>query len=1162
MPIREIYDKSTSLLKYFKDEIATRVEIHENATKLIRGLERVTGADAEKAFKVKSDIIEMMKVLEYEISSSQNLCSYFEVIVICIGRIIKLKEKFKFKSKRSGGAKRAGKNRSHKVPRKTNMTLIRRQIEFERRARSSPLLPRQPPRHQPPPGQVHVNAVGQMPFSFKRSGVKLGMYFTTLALLTLLQSAHASSPKPYTPGPGPGANGGDDDDDTIYAERRSGSPGITIVIPPATGTASAALTATTNALTSALSNAAGMASNAITAVAAEAQSGIIMDAFAIAVATAGFGLETVNDKTGTIPADSEKTFALAALGSSKSLANREDLLTKKNWLQERAITSVMDPANSKLLETLLSQRSNSTQISPVTVVTDAVRGLQLGLVLGDQSSNVFVFRPSGNRHTPVTETLLGPLKTSAGKLAGSQVELLKNVITTGDADVLKGLHDRLKVTYGARFNDARQLKNIETASDEVSMLHDNSGVGAIKFVSKNSVVLKGILSEQQINALTEFHSNISQQETAIATTRLDIANLDKEIAAYEASWFTAPFTKEDYELKRKHVAALKSELKELEKQQPSAQDLRSEFDTILKTTLTTNRDLLRSYLIDEQKQSSVNFNLLFMAICSSEMSPFGALVHSVGGSNTAIGSLLTNMFPTDSTVLVALTQNYSHISGNGELCTTRCKARAATAPFCQKHCLSEANQAVHDTIGRAYGLTPFIATIGEIAMTIKSYCSARRVVLTTSSEAAPSNKSFTPWKQLVESAVIEFPGNPGSAANVVDVERFTHLFTLDTILSRTMLASLAQNENANFNNLITYISSLISFPSQTPGCLIANEFLRTYGTNAKETSELTQKPGTWHWLFQSFSTVSANKVESNKLLTDLSTACLSFSADAERVEVFKKVVFDCAKSGTLSDCSSTLVGQLGTARGANALLDLTSKLSSNLQPQPEEVMWLWGHLAAIGGFVGSLGSLMGSLRMIILVAIIVVLMILKLKFGFIWTMISRAFALMRTVTTAPGRFAIKTGVAVKERFFRRNPPAAVPDAVPAADPSAVPAAVIPHPAAAAVSSIDYSVADDVNSPADEPPPVLRAAAHPPPPKLPHLPDVLHPAPAPAPAAVIPAAAPDLDFWDQANGPGGPVLPGPGGGSRKRGAKKMKTKTRPKLKQKQKTKRAIRKIKRS
>jgi hypothetical protein len=201
----------------------------------------------------------------------------------------------------------------------------------------------------------------------------------------------------------------------------------------------------------------------------------------------------------------------------------------------------------------------------------------------------------------------------------------------------------------------------------------------------------------------------------------------------------------------------------------------------------------------------------------------------------------------------------------------------------------------------------------------------------------------------------------------------------------------------------------------------------------------------------------------------------------------------------------------------------------------------------MGEIFGSLEILMGSFRTTILMAIVGILLVLKFKFGFIFSIILGVFNKMGTVVKAP--FKMTRWVYRKASGLFRRTPAVPPAAAAAAAAAVVPsaAAVVPSAAAAVVPSaprvIDYSIrADDLDSPdyAGIGIPKRMLAAVP----------VSGPVPPPPPPPPPPRP---IDEWNEEEytdtGP-----PPPNGGSRKRVAKKRKMR---------KTKRvAVRKIKRS
>ena len=1099
--LHSLHEKSTSLLKYFKDEISKMIETHENALKLVSELERVTGADEEKAVKVKTDILEMIKVLEYNITSCQSLCRYFAVIDTCIGRIMRSSDTTK-----RGGSK--GPKGHHKYNPDPNSQ--RTQYALERNKQKYLATRGLASRHQPRPQQPVYDGP---PTSTGNLNVgKLGFALVLTAFAALIPPVDA----------------------TPFSSVRD---------------------ATTNALTA-----------ATTTVASETGAAVQALKLAVTATTNGYGdaLTRGETRTGTLPSD---PFAHAGVAAAGNIVIPEVVGEATNSLKTTVSQSLADTYNQILLQKLINTRNETGTIpegtESIAVIFKTVSALQVAVGLSSNGGSENLFAKQ-NGHT-YKDSVLGPLKKSATTLTNSQVAFLNDVISTGNAKVLGSIHNRLVNMYGHQFTDVEQLKNIELASSQVSMLADNSGIGAIKFVSQYSKLLKGILSDGQIDKLTDFYSKLNQMEIEmkqnIATTQEAIKTLKKNIEDYNNSWtrVTAPFTSAEIESKKKELADLTDKLNKLTNDPYPADKIKGEFDALLnEDDMMTNKDMLRKHLVDESKRSNVNFNLLFMAICSRGHSPLGALIESVGGPLTTIGSLLANMFPTDPMVLATLTQKYDHISDKGDMCINRCQSKGATAPFCQTSCLSQADRAVHDIIGRAEGLTAFIYTIGEIAKTIKLYSGAKIAALTGTTA---SSQSFDTWKELVVSAASGFPGPGKGKAADRDVNRITHLATLDTLLSSTMLSSLARNENANFDNMLTYVSSLISFPSKTAGCMIAQEYLRKYGgawTPYKGAKELTQELTWAEWgglqYFDPTGTL-ASSVNTKAVLTDLAEACFSFIADAQRVTVFKNVIFDCARSGTLSTCSVNVVQQLTDARGANALLDLAYKLDTNFHSSPpKEVGWLMGKLGELGGFFGTFSVLMGSLRMIILIAILVFLTILTVKFSFMKSMISSTLGLMKHLTVTPAK-ALVGYTARGVDNLRGKLTGSVVNAVNAfrnLKERRAAAAV----AAAASSPPPHTSHSHSTSRSTPTLPPSHSHSHSPSHSTPTLPPVDSDAPPPPPPPYAPSHAPpprspsndddddDDDFFNKDdNGNGPPRLPsppaGPEGGSCKRGAKKTK-----------------------
>ena len=129
LSIHELYRKSKSLLDdYFKVQIKEQRDLYANAVKLIAKLAK----EGEKADRIRTDLIEMNKVLKYEIITSQVLCRYFELIVTCLGKILQFKEFIKRKSKRGGGGAKQT-NQAKQIrhgPPKPNKTTAKRDSRF------------------------------------------------------------------------------------------------------------------------------------------------------------------------------------------------------------------------------------------------------------------------------------------------------------------------------------------------------------------------------------------------------------------------------------------------------------------------------------------------------------------------------------------------------------------------------------------------------------------------------------------------------------------------------------------------------------------------------------------------------------------------------------------------------------------------------------------------------------------------------------------------------------------------------------------------------------------------------------------------------------------------------------------------------------------------
>jgi hypothetical protein len=744
-----------------------------------------------------------------------------------------------------------------------------------------------------------------------------------------------------------------------------------------------------------------------------------------------------------VPLNVSDVFAYGALSTASSLQSRDVLHAKKNALYDMTVQSLQDPHNNDELMKMLARHGiKAEDYDPATNKTQVVDGF-VGAIRNLQ----IAYQLEPNEHSTFTDSLLVPLKESTSSLVSSQAEFLKVVLTEGDDKVLSPLHEQLKSTYGTVFDNVETLRNIQRSSQALSILYDNSGVGAIKFVTKNAGLLTGTLQVETIQKLTSFYDanffQNEQNEAEIVTTRSEIETLKESIAKYSNQWTNTGKTENEENEQRLHQLGKRLKRLEYEVESWSPSSVTTDFSNLIGSISFGNSKLMEFHDVPVTHQRRVNFNLLFMSICSHDASELNQFVRSVGDTGTQLGALFSNLFPTDPSVHVALTGDYSHTFSAFGSCLNTFKTKGATQPYSETQCLHESVQTVGATLGRARGLTPFIATIGELAKTIDTFTSAKIEVLSNNRSTA-----YDKWHNIIKGEISGFSGN---TYDKIPPLRVTHLVTLDTMLSRTMLDTLKRTQHANFKNIMTYMSSLVSFPANTPGCMAANFYASKHGTASPSrpfTASLDKSNlPTWFMFLQENLGVGYEALHaSQNVLAKLSDSCLAFVTDTRRIEVFSEVVVDCVQYGTQARCSKNLLKYTRDARGANAALGMVNSLTRNLHALPKEATWLWSQFEALGGLFGSIGLLMGgSLPMMIIAAIIGVLLLLKYKFGFIFSLI---FGMIRGVlglgrrVVGLGRFATRPLAWGYRKLFRRPAAAAAAAAAvaAAADPAAAAAA--------------------------------------------------------------------------------------------------------------------------
>ncbi|NBP30808.1 MAG: hypothetical protein EBV23_14750, partial [Flavobacteriia bacterium] len=317
--------------------------------------------------------------------------------------------------------------------------------------------------------------------------------------------------------------------------------------------------------------------------------------------------------------------------------------------------------------------------------------------------------------------------------------------------------------------------------------------------------------------------------------------------------------------------------------------------------------------------------------------------------------------------------------------------------------------------------------LGEVAQTLHLFTGAK-----ISAIRNVDTPVFNEWRGVVEGALSSMPDT-----NRPHYEGLTNLITLDTIVSRQMLDTLKRNEKDNIKNMITYVSLLSNFPANTPGCSIAKEYFRKYGTHGLEKMGNTSDTSldsrtTWDKVLYN---IGNDKGVTKAVLADLSKACVSFLADVERVKTFSDVVVDCVNFGNGLSCSESVIGYARDPRGANALIHMATGMFDNLSPPPEELGWILGGLVQFGAFFSNLSLLLGSFRYVVIVAIIGLLSMLMFKFNFIFSAIKLVFRGVLGLVSIPVRLGKRVfGMAMAARRSRAQPPEPQPPQPPEPQP--------------------------------------------------------------------------------------------------------------------------------